>query len=113
RIYALKEQNNDRIYNGNDEWIGFLADSLVLNKDINGVALELTKGYQKDYRTLEKRVDNTGYILLTFTKPLQQPEVEILAPQALNNTKTGQQPADFTLTVTSECRCCLFENTLK
>lgn len=87
RIYALKEQNNDRIYNGNDEWIGFLADSLVLNKDINGVALELTKGYPKDYRTLEKRVDNTGYILLTFTKPLQQPEVEILAPQALNNTK--------------------------
>src|SRR5690606_31215389 len=24
RIYALKEQNNDRIFNGNDEWIGFI-----------------------------------------------------------------------------------------
>lgn len=54
RIYALKEQNNDRIFNGNDEWIGFLKDSIVLNKNTSGIQLELTKGVPQQFRTLEK-----------------------------------------------------------
>src|SRR5690606_21835976 len=41
RIYALKEQNNDRIFNGNDEWIGFLKDSIQLNKDTSNIQLEI------------------------------------------------------------------------
>lgn len=87
RIYALKEQNNDRIFNGNDEWIGFIADSIYLNKDIRGIKLEITKAYPKDFRTLEKKFESTGNILLTFTKPLAHPKTKFLYPENLDDKK--------------------------
>ncbi|SMG38441.1 Ig-like domain-containing protein [Sphingobacterium psychroaquaticum] len=87
RIYALKEQNNDRIFNGNDEWIGFLKDSIVLNKNTSGIQLELTKGVPQQFRTLEKKIENTGYVLLTFNQYLNKPATKILFPADLDNSK--------------------------
>lgn len=87
RIYALKEQNNDRIFNGNDEWIGFLNDSIVLNDDISGIHLEITKAYPKTHRTLERKVEQAGYVLLTFNRPLVEPSVTILHPREINDSK--------------------------
>src|SRR5690606_17720186 len=87
RIYALKEQNNDRIFNGNDEWIGFLNDSIVLNDDISGIHLEITKAYPKTHRTLERKVEQAGYVLLTFNRPLVEPSVNILHPREINDSK--------------------------
>src|SRR5690606_31505650 len=87
RIYALKEQNNDRIFNGNDEWIGFIEDSIYLDRDITNIKLEVTKAYPKDFRTLEKKFEQTGHILLTFTKPLEQPQTRILFPAELDENK--------------------------
>lgn len=87
RIYALKEQNNDRIFNGNDEWIGFLDDSLTLNRDIENIHLEITKAYPKDFRTLEKKIEQTGNVLLTFSKPVKQPKINILFPEELDESK--------------------------
>ncbi|HLT87700.1 MAG TPA: Ig-like domain-containing protein [Sphingobacterium sp.] len=87
RIYALKEQNNDRIFNGNDEWIGFIEDSIYLDRDITNIKLEVTKAYPKDFRTLEKKFEPTGHILLTFTKPLEQPQTRILFPAELDENK--------------------------
>src|SRR5690606_39214622 len=40
RIYALKETNNDRIFNGPDEEIAFLADSIYLNENKSGIKLK-------------------------------------------------------------------------
>lgn len=87
RIYALKEQNNDRIFNGNDEWIGFQEDSLYLDRDISAIHLEITQAYPKDFRTLEKKFESTGHILLTFTKPLEQPTTKIIFPAELDERK--------------------------
>lgn len=87
RIYALKEQNNDRIFNGNDEWIGFLNYSIVLSKDTAGIKLEITQAYPKDFRTLEKKLEPTGNILLTFNKPVDNPTLRILHPADLDGSK--------------------------
>ncbi|TDS14836.1 Ig-like domain-containing protein [Sphingobacterium paludis] len=87
RIYALKEQNNDRIFNGNDEWIGFLMDSIVLKKDTSNIQLEITKAYPKDFRTLEKKIEPTGNILLTFNKPINNAQVQITHPADINESK--------------------------
>ena len=87
RIYALKEQNNDRIFNGNDEWLGFLNDSIVLNKNIEGIRLELTKNKPKVFRTLDKKIENAGYALLTFNQDLAEPSTRILFPEALDQSK--------------------------
>ncbi len=87
RIYALKEQNNDRIFNGQDEWIGFLNDSIDLKDDISGIHLELTKAYPKDLRLMEKKIEPQGSVLLTFNKPVANPSVNILFPTDLNESK--------------------------
>ncbi len=95
RIYALKEQNNDRIFNGNDEWIGFLEDSIYLDRDIKDIKLEITKAYPKDFRTLEKKFEPTGHILLTFTKPLEQPKTKILFPVELDENKIEKYSLNY------------------
>lgn len=87
RIYALKEQNNDRIFNGQDEWIGFQNDSLDLKDDISGIHLEITKAFPKNIRLMEKKVEPQGNILLTFNRPVKHPTVNILFPSELNETK--------------------------
>ncbi len=87
RIYALKEQNNDRIFNGNDEWIGFLRDSIVLTKDTSNIKLEITKAYPKDFRILDKKLETTGNILLTFNKPVENTDIRIIEPAAIDVTK--------------------------
>src|SRR5690606_4227965 len=50
RIYALKEENNDRVYNAAGEYIGFLNDSIQLRKDTAGIQLQISKGIPKDFR---------------------------------------------------------------
>src|SRR5690606_28778490 len=87
RIYALKEQNNDRIFNGQDEWIGFLNDSINLTGDLSGIHLELTKAFPKDIRLMEKKVEPQGSVLLTFNKPVEEPTVNFLFPAELNDSK--------------------------
>lgn len=94
RIYALKEQNNDRIFNGNDEWIGFLEDSIVLKKDTTGIKLEITKAYPKDFRTLEKKIEPAGNILLTFNKPLNNATANFIHPEELNASKVERYSAN-------------------
>lgn len=85
RIYAIKEQNNDRTYNAPEEWIGFLQDSIVLTADVSGIHLELSKGNAQTFRTLERKLESSGMALLTFNKPLENPAIRFLDPVVLND----------------------------
>lgn len=87
RIYALKEQDNDRIYNNPNEYIGFINDSIVLTKDTANILLEYTKGYPRDFRTIERKIDNKGFILFTFNKSVEKGNLKILDNELLDNTK--------------------------
>lgn len=87
RIYAIKEQNNDKIFNGQDEWIGFLQDSLVLKENIHNIQLEYTKGKAAILRNLEKKMEKDGSILLTFNRPLTEPNLRIITPADLDANK--------------------------
>lgn len=86
RIYALKEQNNDRIFNGNDEWLGFLHDSLVLDRNIAGLQLEITKGKPRLFKTLDRKIEKNGSLLLTFNTQLVDPKVSLLFPEDIAAT---------------------------
>ncbi|GGG98840.1 hypothetical protein GCM10007415_38070 [Parapedobacter pyrenivorans] len=87
RIYALKEENNDRVYNAPDELIGFLNDSIVVNKDTTGLRLEVSKGIPRDFRLLDRKIEPNGKVLFAFNKPLQEPTITILHPPQLDENK--------------------------
>lgn len=80
RIYALKEQNNDRIYNNPEESIGFIKDSIVLNENVANIKIEYSTGKPVKFRTIEKKIEKNGRILLTFNQPLDNPAIKILNP---------------------------------
>lgn len=80
RIYALKEQNNDRIYNNPEEAIGFIKDSIVLNKNVENIKIEYSVGKPAKFRTTEKKIEKNGRILLTFNQPIDSANIRILEP---------------------------------
>lgn len=94
RIYALKEQNNDRIYNNPEESIGFIKDSIVLDKNIKDIHLEYSAGKPEKFRTTDKKIEKNGRILLTFNQPLDNPQIRILEPKI----NTTDQSIQFALT---------------
>lgn len=80
RIYALKDINNDKIYNGGEEWIGFLNDSIHLKENISNINLSYTKGSYTKYRNMEKKIDQDGTLLLVFNRPIEEPTIKIIDP---------------------------------
>ena len=89
RIYALSEQGGgDRIYNGQNEEIGFLKDSILLNKNTDNIRLEVFKAVPKNFSVAERKIESDGRILLTFNKPLLNPSVRIVDPPELNSLAT-------------------------
>ncbi|WP_261775288.1 Ig-like domain-containing domain [Sphingobacterium faecium] len=87
RIYALKETNNDRIYNNPDELIGFLKDSIVLDKDLSNINLQISKGTPTKFRVLDKKIENTGRIHLVFNRGVTQPKLILLNDEENDKTK--------------------------
>lgn len=87
RIYGLKETNKDRIYNNPDELIGFLKDSIQLEKDTSGIKIVLFKEIPKDFRVLNRSIDPKGKITILFNKPLENPSLTILNDPTLDLEK--------------------------
>lgn len=83
RIYAIKEENNDRIYNNPNELIGFLTDSIVLNSNITDIKIEYSKGKPKDFRVADRKIQKDGKISMSFNQPLDSPSVRIIFPEEL------------------------------
>jgi len=89
RIYALSEQGGgDRIYNGQNEEIGFLKDPILLDKNIENIRLEIFKAVPANFSVAERKIESDGRILLTFNKPLLKPSVNVIDPIELNILKT-------------------------
>lgn len=88
RIYALKEQGGDRIYNSQNEEIGFLKDSIFLNKNIDSIKLEVFKEVPALFSVMDRRIEADGRITLAFNKPLIEPTLQILDPTSLDQLKT-------------------------
>lgn len=87
RIYALKEQNNDRIYNSHEEWIGFLPDSIVLVADTSNITLWTSQQHPENFRILERSIGPKGNMTLHFNQSLNQPNIKIIDPDSLDRTK--------------------------
>lgn len=87
RIYALKEENNDRIYNQPNELIGFLTDSIVLTQNIQGLKIEYSKGKPKEFRVIDRKIEKDSRVLVTFNQPIDSPSIQFLHPQNIADDK--------------------------
>lgn len=87
RIYALREQNNDRIYNSPEESIGFIDQSIKLQRDTSNIVLWTSKQVPDEFRVLDRMIEQNGQITLRFNKPLEEPRIEIVSPDSLNLNK--------------------------
>ncbi|WP_026897405.1 Ig-like domain-containing domain [Daejeonella oryzae] len=89
-LYALLEQSGDRIYNSPEEEIGFIKDTLNLNKNIKDLTIEVFKEQPDIFRVLDKKIENDGRILVAFNLALKNPSLEIIEPKGLNSEKTTE-----------------------
>lgn len=87
KIYALKEQGGDKLYQQTTDEIGFIKDSIVLDKNLTDINLKVFKEKQAELRVLDKKINSDGSILVTLNKPLKKPEITVLEPKNLDNTK--------------------------
>jgi hypothetical protein len=94
RIYALKENTPDKIYNKDDELIAFLKKTIHLDKDTSGIQLNLFQEEPAKFRMVSKKFDLDGKMSFIFNKPLRNPTLRILYPPGLD----AQKIVDFSKT---------------
>lgn len=87
RVYALKEQGGDRIFNSASDEIGFLNDTLILNKDTTGLELEVFKQDAQSFNIQERKIEPDGRLSIAFNKPLIDPSLKILGQETLDGKK--------------------------
>lgn len=88
RLYALLEQGGDRIYNAENEEIGFLNNPIKLTKDTSGIILQVFKEYPSVLTIKDRRIEGDGRISLTFNKPISAPTLSIIEPANIDKDKT-------------------------
>lgn len=87
RIYALKEQSADKIYNSDNELIAFKTNPIQLKKDTSGIKLTLFKEIPENLHFNNRIFDKDGGMFLSVNKPLIKPSVKIIFPEALDAQK--------------------------
>lgn len=87
RIYALKEQAVNKIYDNEAELIAFLKKPIHLTTDTSGVQLSLFKQAAEKFRVVEKKFDLDGKMFFTFNMQLTDPGAKINYPAGLDEQK--------------------------
>jgi 5-hydroxyisourate hydrolase-like protein (transthyretin family) len=87
RLYALKEKTANKIYDNDNELIAFLKKDLHLRKDTSNVQLRLFKQTPEKFRLVDRRFDADGKMFFSFNRPLDNPSLQIVYPNELNDQK--------------------------
>lgn len=84
RLYALKEENNSRIYDENVELLGFLQEPLVVTKDTVVNTLFLARLQQQQLEVLNDRNQDARLTLL-LNKKSEDLDIQVLFPPAFKD----------------------------
>ncbi|MBB5397332.1 Ig-like domain-containing domain [Mucilaginibacter sp. AK015] len=87
KIYALKEQSPNKIFDNDKELIAFSNKTINLTKDSANIKLSLFQQIPEKFRLTEKKFTNDGILSLIFNKRLDNPSLKIIYPPALDNQK--------------------------
>jgi uncharacterized protein (DUF2141 family) len=94
KLYALKETGGNKIFDNDNELIGFPGKVINLTKDTSDIRLTLFKQIPSIFRVIDRRFDPTGKIFLSFNKSLEKPSLRVIDPVALD----AQKLVEFTKT---------------
>jgi hypothetical protein len=78
KIYALKEASPNKIYDNDEELIGFTKNIIHLKSDTSNIQLRLFKEIPAKLRVLDRKIDVDGKLFYIFNKGLKKPGVKIL-----------------------------------
>ncbi|WP_316810534.1 Ig-like domain-containing protein [Pedobacter heparinus] len=87
KIYALKEKGGDKVYQQASDEIGFLKDSILLDKVLDNVNLSIFKEDAETFRITDRKLNADGSISFVFNQKLKKPEVVVTDPPALDAGK--------------------------
>ncbi len=79
KVYAIKEQGSDRIYNQGLDEIGYLSESVDLKKSIVNLKFLLFKEVPKEFKIKDKKIESDGRILIVFNKAISNPSIKELS----------------------------------
>lgn len=94
KIYALKEQTPDKIYDNDNELIAFSTKPIKFTHDTSTINLRLFKQEPSKVRFVARSFTTDGTMQFTFNKPIAKPSVKIIYPKGLDEQKI----VDFTKT---------------
>ncbi|MBP8067490.1 MAG: Ig-like domain-containing protein [Pedobacter sp.] len=87
RIYALKENGGDKIYQQRSDEIGFIKEPIVLSKNLDSVNLGLFKELAQEFRILDRKLNPDGSISIVFNQKLTTPKINVLNNKSVDETK--------------------------
>lgn len=90
RIYALKEQSPNKIFDNDKELIGFSNRTINLNKDTSNIKLALFQQIPEKFRLTEKKFTPNGVFSMIFNKRLDNPSIKIVYPPGFDNQKISE-----------------------
>jgi uncharacterized protein (DUF2141 family) len=87
RVYGLKEQNGDKIYQQNSDEIGFITDPIVLNKDTQNLNILVFKEDASVFRVTDRKLNADGSINISFNQKLKSPAITVIEPKNIDVSK--------------------------
>lgn len=90
KIYALKENGGDKIYQQNTDEVAFIKEPITLKKNIDTISLVLFKELPKTFRILDRKLNIDGSITFAFNKQLVKPEASVILPKTINENKIAR-----------------------
>ncbi len=97
KLYALKETVSNKIYDDDNDLIGFPGKVINLTKDTSNIKLSLFKQIPSTFRIVDHRYDPAGRMFLSFNKSLSNPSLKIIDPASFD----AQKFVEFTKTLDS------------
>jgi uncharacterized protein (DUF2141 family) len=90
KIYALKENAGDKIYQQINDEVGFFKDPIVLDKNLDSINITVFKEVASIFRLGDRKINSDGSISINYNQILRKPEITIIDPPAVNNGKKVQ-----------------------
>ncbi len=87
KVYTIKETGGDKIYQQNNDEVGFLAKPLKLTKDTGNINLMVFKELAPEFKVLDRRINPDGSIFLNFTQQLKDISLSVVEPKGFDEGK--------------------------